>query len=66
MSFSDFFAESYKNEVMDRSMPLKAYRIVYRSRKVNANDQKSILALVDLMIWKKNWWYAGYPNAYAQ
>ena len=42
--------KAIKNEVMDRSMPLKAYTIVYRSRKVNANDQESILAWVDPII----------------
>ena len=42
--------KAIKNEVIDRSMPLKAYTVVYRSRRVNANDEEVILEWVNRII----------------
>ena len=42
--------KSIKNSVIDRSMPLKSYRTVYRSRKITDEDQELILGWVDPLI----------------
>ena len=39
-----------KNEVLDRSMPLKIYTNVYRNRKINDSDEEKILAWVNPLI----------------
>ncbi len=41
---------SIRNSVIDRSMPLKSYRTIYRSRKITNEDQELILAWVDPLI----------------
>lgn len=42
--------KSIRNVVMDRSMPLKSYRFVYRSKAINDEDEEKILAWVDPLI----------------
>jgi mono/diheme cytochrome c family protein len=42
--------KSIRNSIIDRTMPLKSYRLVYRSRAINDEDQEKILAWVDPLI----------------
>lgn len=42
--------KSIRNAVIDRTMPLKSYRFVYRSRAINDEDEQKILAWVDPLI----------------
>lgn len=42
--------KSIRNSVIDRTMPLKSYRTIYRSRKVTDEDEALVLAWVDPLI----------------
>jgi hypothetical protein len=44
--------KSLRNSVIDRTMPLKSYRLVYRSKAINDEDQERILAWIDPIIQK--------------
>jgi hypothetical protein len=44
--------KSIRNSVIDRTMPLKSYRLVYRSRAITDEDQEKILSWVDPLIQK--------------
>jgi len=39
-----------KNSVLEKTMPLKSYTFIYRSRKINSRDQEKIVAWVDPLI----------------
>lgn len=42
--------KSIRNSVIDRTMPLKSYRTIYRARRIMDQDEVSILAWVDPLI----------------
>ena len=42
--------KAIKNEVMDRSMPIKAYTTFFRNKKITDSDEERILAWVDPLI----------------
>lgn len=44
--------KSIRNQVIDRTMPLKSYRLVYRNRRVFNSDEEKILAWTDPLIHK--------------
>jgi len=44
--------KAIRNEVLDRTMPIKAYTSVYRKRKINQTDEEKILAWTDPLIEK--------------
>jgi len=44
--------KSIRNQVIDRTMPLKSYRLVYRNRRIFNSDEEKILAWTDPLIQK--------------
>lgn len=54
--------KAIKNEVVDRSMPLKAYTTFYPGRKINENDEEQILAWVDPLLEKLEDFEERYQN----
>lgn len=54
--------KSIRNSVIERSMPLKSYRTIYRSRKITDEDQEKILAWVDPLIQRLEEYEAKYES----
>jgi hypothetical protein len=54
--------KAIKAAVTDKTMPIKAYRIVYPWKKLNQDDQKEILAWVDTLIEKMEDYGKRYPD----
>ncbi len=54
---------SIRNSVIDRTMPLKSYRLVYRSRAINDEDEQKILAWTDPLIQRLEDYEAKYESS---
>jgi mono/diheme cytochrome c family protein len=54
--------KSFRNAVIDRTMPLKSYRFVYRSKAITDEDQERILAWIDPLITRLEDYEAKYES----